>query len=205
MSKQPNAGGPQPTRESVLAEPHHRIFWTIDTTIRYDIAAGRQALHGDILVQDGKKSYQVRGYAPGRISPFDPRARGYTLFAGVYSQVTRTIVQSRGRNKAAQKTRVRSAAKKLWESHIPLTGRALVLAGDTVLVAGMPVVFPPSDLGKAYEGRAGGVLWAVSATTGEKIAELRLESPPTWDGMAVANGRLYIALQDGRVLCLGSQ
>jgi len=187
------------------AIPHHRTFWTIDTTIRYDITAGRQAARGDILVMDGKQFYEVRGYKPGRISPFDPRPNGYTLFAGVYAQANETVTQERGGKKAPRKTRVQSVAKKRWTSHIPLTGKALVLAGNRLFVAGTPVAFPEGDLAKAYEGRMGGRLWAASAATGEKLAEVQLDAPPTWDGMAVANGRLFIALRDGRILCMGGK
>ena len=184
------------------AIPHHRSFWTIDTTIRYDIAAGKQAAHGDILVMDGKQFYEVRGYTPARISPFDPRPNGYMLFAGVYSQANQTVTQKRGGKRAPAKLAVRSVAKQRWASPIPLTGKALVLAGDTVFVAGTPVEFPANDLAKAYEGRMGGVLWAASASTGRKVAEYKLDAPPVWDGMAVANGRLFISLQDGRVICM---
>lgn len=187
------------------AIPHHRTFWTIDTTIRYDIPAGKQAVRGDILVMDGKQFYEVRGYTPGRISPFDPRPSGYTLFAGVYSQANKTVSQKRGGKRTPRKTAVRSVAEQRWASPIPLTGKAMVLAGDTVFVAGTPAAFPKGDLAKAYEGRMGGVLWAASAATGEKRAEIKLGAPPTWDGMAVAGGRLFIALQDGRVLCLGGK
>jgi len=187
------------------AIPHHRTFWTIDTTIRYDIAAGRQAAHGDILVMDGKQFYEVRGYTPARISPFDPRAGGYTLFAGIYSEANKTVTQTRGRKKPPRKTRVRSVAEQRWVSRIPLTGKALVLAGDTVFVAGTPVAFPPDDLAKAYEGRMGGVLWAASAATGEKVAQVKLDAPPTWDGIAAANGRLYVSTIDGGVICMGAK
>jgi len=185
--------------------PHHRTFWTIDTTIRYDIPAGHQAAHGDILALDGNRFYEVRGYTPARISPFDPRPQGYTLFAGVYRQVDKTIVQQRGRKRRPRRLSVRSVADQRWVAHIPLAGKALVVAEDTLFVAGTPVKFPPDDLAAAYAGRMGGVLWAGSATTGQKQAQVRLDAPPSWDGMAVAQGRVFIALQDGRLLCLGDR
>jgi len=184
--------------------PHHRTFWTIDTTIRYDIPAGRQAAHGDILVLDGKTFFEVRGYTPARISPFDPRENGYALFAGVYKPAESVIVRNRP-NRPAQRLRIRSVAEELWTAHIPLAGKALVLAGDALFVAGTPVAFPRNDLARAYEGRMGGLLWAVSKQTGEKLGELKLGAPPMWDGMAAAGGRLYVALADGRLLCLGGE
>ena len=33
--------------------------------------------------------------------------------------------------------------------------------------------------------------------------EFSLTSPPVWDGMAVARGKLYIVTQDGKIRCLG--
>jgi len=203
--------------------PHHRTFWTIDTTIRYDIAASRGAAHGDILVMDGNDFYEVRGYAPGRSANFDPRPAGYTLFAGTFGRAsapaparkTAPAVQKKapaapGKAPAAPGKKKRRpprppafAASQRWSTNIPLTGKAMALADDVLFVAGTPVAFPKNDLARAYEGRMGGVLWAASATTGEKIAELKLDTPPAWDAMAVANGRLYIALTDGRLMCLG--
>jgi outer membrane protein assembly factor BamB len=48
-----------------------------------------------------------------------------------------------------------------------------------------------------------GLLWAVAAQDGKKLAEYKLDSPPVFDGMIAANGRLYIATRDGRLLCMG--
>jgi hypothetical protein len=46
-------------------------------------------------------------------------------------------------------------------------------------------------------------LWAVSAGDGERLTEYQLESPPVFDGMVAANGRLYLATMDGKVVCFG--
>jgi PQQ-like domain len=51
----------------------------------------------------------------------------------------------------------------------------------------------------------GGILWAASAATGEKLAEYKLDAAPVWDSMAVAGGRLYIATQDGKLRCFGEK
>jgi hypothetical protein len=45
-------------------------------------------------------------------------------------------------------------------------------------------------------------LWAVSAATGDRLAEQRLDASPVFDGMAAAGSRLYLATTDGKVLCL---
>jgi len=57
----------------------------------------------------------------------------------------------------------------------------------------------------ALEGREGALLLAVSAADGKKLAEYTLESPPVWDGMAAAGGRLYFATEDGTVICFGAR
>ncbi len=107
---------------------------------------------------------------------------------------------ARARNRGASNV---APSKKLWSSSIPLTGKAIVLADDVLFVAGTPVVFPKGDLPKAYEGRMGGILWAASASTGEKLAQYKLDAPPAWDGLAAAGGMLFLSLADGRVVCMG--
>ncbi|MCH8216543.1 MAG: PQQ-binding-like beta-propeller repeat protein [Planctomycetes bacterium] len=49
----------------------------------------------------------------------------------------------------------------------------------------------------------GGRLFAVSAINGKKLAEYKLNAAPVWDGIAIANGQVYISLADGTVQCLG--
>ena len=61
------------------------------------------------------------------------------------------------------------------------------------------------DLAKGYEGRLGGILRAVSASTGEKLTEYKLDAAPVWDSIAVAQGRLYIATQDGNLHCFAER
>jgi outer membrane protein assembly factor BamB len=207
------------------AIPQHRSFWTIDTMLHYDIPTGLGGVHGDILVIDGSRFYEVRGYTPGRTAWFDPRTSGYTLYAGTYGGPAKASADAAatgtGKRVATQATAKQAKGKKaraknqaasnvapsteLWSSSIPLTGKAIALANDVLFVAGTPVVFPEGDLAKAYEGRMGGILWAASASTGEKLAQYTLDAPPAWDSLAVANGMLFLSLADGRVLCMGPQ
>ncbi len=100
----------------------------------------------------------------------------------------------------------------------PLLARAMVLANRTLFVAGPPDVADevlafrkPDDPAvqkarrqqeAALENRSGALLLAVSASDGKKLAEYKLDSAPTWDGMAAASGRLYLSTMDGRVLCM---
>ena len=108
-----------------------------------------------------------------------------------------------------------------WSHDLPLVVRAMVLAGDTLLIAGPPDIVDEEDaamrLGTpeiqaklaeqdaALQGRRGGLLWAVSVRDGTKLGELRLAAPPAWDGMAVAGGRVYMTMADGTVRCFAGR
>jgi hypothetical protein len=77
----------------------------------------------------------------------------------------------------------------------------MVKAGEILFVAGPPDVLDPEDPMAAFEGRKGGLLWAVSGGDGSKLAECLLESPPVFDGMIAAGRRLYISSEDGALAC----
>ena len=85
----------------------------------------------------------------------------------------------------------------------------MALAGRTVFVAGTPAYFPPdhpvAQYEAAYAGKLGGVLWAASTVDGKKLAQYKLPAAPRWDGLAVANGRIFIAMKDGTVACMAGQ
>jgi hypothetical protein len=44
-----------------------------------------------------------------------------------------------------------------------------------------------------------------STDAGRQMSHLQLESPPTWDGVAAAHGRLYLSAADGTLVCLAEQ
>ena len=92
-----------------------------------------------------------------------------------------------------------------WVTALGLRPRALIGAGKLLFVAGMPDTFDPkapsAAANAAFEGRAEGVLHVVSRADGKTVGRLRLESPPVWDGMAAADGKLFLSTRDGKVTC----
>jgi len=86
-----------------------------------------------------------------------------------------------------------------------VTGRAIAKAGDVLFLAGTPFVFPEGDLWKAFDGRMGGLLLAVSAADGKKLAEYKLDSAPAWDSLAAVKDKLIICTKDGCVRCYAGQ
>jgi hypothetical protein len=43
----------------------------------------------------------------------------------------------------------------------------------------------------------------MNVESGEQGNSLDLDSPPVWDGMVIARGRLYVVTVDGQVKCFG--
>ncbi len=101
---------------------------------------------------------------------------------------------------------------------MPMMARSIVLSDGNLFVAG-PEDFVDEktasrQLGnvetqeklarqmKAWEGKSGGLLWIVSTRDGQIVSQLKLESPPIFNGMAASKGNLFIVGMDGVVRCL---
>jgi hypothetical protein len=108
-----------------------------------------------------------------------------------------------------------SWADSRWSDTKSLIVRAMVLAGDQLVIAGplqweqkqehILAFVNESDARAGFEGRKGVFLRVVSASNGAKRFETSLPAIPVFDGMSAAGGGLYIALVDGSVECLGGQ
>jgi hypothetical protein len=86
-----------------------------------------------------------------------------------------------------------------WDKRLAIQVRAMLLAGKVLFVAG-----PNAELTGWGEGR-GAKLLAISAADGAELGQADLDCPPVFDGMAAAYGRLYLALEDGRLACLAAE
>jgi len=115
-----------------------------------------------------------------------------------------------------------------WTAKLPITARAMLLAGDVLFLAG-----PASPLhewaetfavrtesrsteststdGAGAQGASAddatgtSLLLAVSASDGSVLARRKLPGEPIFDGLAAADGRLYVSLTSGAVACFGAQ
>ena len=140
------------------------------------------ASHSRILVFDEKLTYGVKAFQGGASrhsrSKFTVGTDNYSLFA-----------------------KDKQSGKGGWSAQTPIRVSALIAAGDSLFAAGTPDETPSGDPWAAYEGRRGGLLWVVSKSDGRRLAEYKLDAPPVWNGMAAAQGRLFLATTDGQVLC----
>ncbi len=90
-----------------------------------------------------------------------------------------------------------------WHDWLAVRIRGMVLADEHLFVAGPPDVVDADDPMAAFEGRKGGVLATVSAGDGKELARRKLDSPPVFDGLIAAGGRLFVSLENGTVECMG--
>jgi len=137
---------------------------------------------GRLIVHDNRSVYYVRMFDSLQgLNPnvyFTPGAQGYLLFA-----------------------REAGGKKRNWMERVPVRIRAMALAGGRLFVAGPPDVVDPKDPLGAFEGRKGGRLYVVDTASGNRLAEHALASPPVFNGIAAARGRLFLATEDGHLEC----
>ena len=207
----------------------HRTYWQVGTRMQSTWGGwpnvGNRVPAGRLLVLD-----ETSVYGFGRLNQYHRNGSHvgmgktqYRLFAcdrnpKAAKPAAKPPARRRGRPPAKIATR--------WSLRAGLMARAMVISGPAdgriLFVAGPPDVLGDKlpdgnhpytivsagallDQEAAFAGKRGALLWALSAADGRKLSELKLDSPPVWDGMIAANGRLYIATQDGKVLCYAAK
>jgi hypothetical protein len=212
--------------DSASVEPHlfsatgflddtwwHRTYWQYGTWMQGGFGgwpkAARQVPAGRIMVADDDTlfCYARSSYDSGN---------GGDVHAG-HIGVVKQDYQDMGRVDLAQNPyRLYATAKQApaadprakridpvrWQTQIPLLVRAMLVADQTLFIAG-------PEVGSDHRGLAElgtkqpGELWAVAAADGKVLARHELAAAPVFDAMAAAEQRLYVATVDGTVLCLG--
>ncbi|NOU36090.1 MAG: PQQ-binding-like beta-propeller repeat protein [Kiritimatiellaceae bacterium] len=168
---------------------HHRQDWAFNNVFAQQLCV------------DGTKAYGIKAYTIQKdFSVTYLPGSGYILFAQDVNVKGTTALAEAG---VENELRPHPLTQYTWWRRVPLRVQAMVRAGDYLFVAGQPDVFNRADPFAAFEGRAGGSLWTVSPTNGERVSECTLSSPPVYDGMAAANNALYISAMDGSVACFG--
>ena len=153
-------------------------------------AAGNVRISGRALVRNesrafgfGRKAYTITGSHLGLQSE-------YHLFAADIEPRQPTKEKKKGKKGQVK-------LKYLWSRAIPFYPRAMLLAGDTLFLAG-----PSEILDFASKTPKGDIwLWAVSTEDGTKKAEYRLKAAPVYDSFAGYRGNLYFTTVDSRIVC----
>ena len=205
----------------------HRTYWVYGRAFASGAGgyyqAGRVAPAGRLLVFDEDRVY---GY--GRLwryyrwtTPLE-----FHLFAAskqpkiVKAGTERKPIRKKGK-KVGTRTRSITRFEHEWSDEISVQVCAMVLAGETLFVAGPPDVEDENqavqslsdpdtqkrlaEQSAALKGERGALLVAVSTTDGKKLAAFRLDSMPVFDGLIAASNRLYLSTAGGKVVCLGAE
>jgi len=193
----------------------HRAYWVFGKQYYGGCGgytrAGRQFPSGRMIVHDDKNVY---GY--GRQQKYYRwiTEMEYKLFAS-----PRIAQAPKPPAKGKRPRRRRGGAVKFsWTCEVPILVRAMAKAGETLFIAGPPDLVDEAEAIQllpdpkasaalveqeaAYLGEKGAVLWAVSAADGKKLAEYKLDALPAFDGLSIAAGRLYLATETGKLICM---
>ncbi|MHC4174710.1 MAG: DNRLRE domain-containing protein, partial [Planctomycetota bacterium] len=147
-----------------------------------------------LLVFTGKRAYGVRAY-PGKKNlgkSFQRGNKGHGLWAGEWNLVPLSDSDSKDK------------VKELWSENVSVRFNALAAAGEILFAAGAIDTIDPADPLAPFEGRADSKLWAVNGKDGRKLSEYHLEGSPVYDGMAVTEGRVFVVMKTGKVICFAS-
>ena len=145
---------------------------------------GFESPFGKLLVYDGKRLWGTN------------HRKGHTLFTCDIADIDKAVNKDFPRSKGAKPHH----AKPLIVA-MDIHARALVKAAGNLVVAGFPVeTTTVHQYGKPIEEK--GVLMLVSAASGDIVSRMELDAPPVFDGLAVAQGKLYVSCDDGSIVCL---
>ena len=99
--------------------------------------------------------------------------------------------------------------KPVWtRTDEPVRFNALALTRDVVFAAGgLEFAYDPKaeNPWAFLDGDRGGKLMAYAAADGKVLGEIKLAALPVFDGLAAANGRLFLSSKDGKVTCFGGK
>ena len=204
----------------------HRTYWQFGTSMNSGWGgwpkAGQRVPAGRLLAKDGtrivgfgRSQYDTPGAHVGVDAEgvWGPIGRGLDRWT-FYRLFATTLKDKDAVPSGSEAVRQPTGAEDVnWSRAVPVLAQALILAKDTLFIAGPKdpldrVPHEPSEvdeLAAALKAPRGGRLLALSLADGQILADHPLESPPVFDGMAAVAGRLYVATKAGQVVCLAAE
>jgi len=180
----------------------------------WKLAGGSKGSKGQLIAYGNNTCYAVsspytglKGRRKGKYKEFNQDGhlhQKFTRYREEFFPVGTTISARPGKRVGAKQKQTGS----VWSREETFQPRAMILAGDKLLLAGWPDAVTvrmksgrPVDM--ANPDPHDSVLRVLSAETGEQISECKLEADPVFDGMAAGGGKLFVSLRNGKLVCLG--
>jgi outer membrane protein assembly factor BamB len=205
-----------------LMGDHYQAHWSGWWRVGNEVPAGRILAYDDHAIYGfGRDKY------PGGNSGQWRSGEKYQLFAVDRATVHAPGADANENDNAKGKAKAKAKAKNAnaqpkrefeyrWARQVPLLATGLVAAKNAVFIAGPPDMLQtegdkgdellqlanPDEAVAAWQGQRGGLLFAAAAPDGKMLTKFGLPSPTVFDGLSAAQHRLYLALQDGSVMCL---
>jgi len=199
-----------------------RIYWMHASQWPGFYFSQHSSKAGQLVVFDDEASYAVKFFHRRKdwTPKFWPGEDGYLLFSDAIDSEPALLAKGqklpdvRWLQKGAYTDKYRKGGRGVekgtgyvstkpprWKTLIPTRIRAMVVAGDQLIVAGPPDRIVEGDPLAAFENRAGAELRIVNKADGRKIETMQLATPPVFDGLSAANGQLFMATEAGEIIC----
>jgi hypothetical protein len=132
---------------------------------------------------------------------FHPGKESIKLFSVSRKSLTdRSPKRKKGKKKGSG-LHAESGAKPVWTSTVPIKAKSLLVGSDKLFLAGVRDKIDAGDPWAHFDGKMGGMITVHSKENGKLVSEIELKSPPVFDGLASAGGKLFVSCKDGSVLC----
>ena len=174
----------------------HRTWWTYGKTSGYMLAFDKEAAYS--VMNPGTGNHMLYVPQGGDLSVIPDRNKLSEEETGIKHMVT---VQS-----GLTLSKTSNNKTHAWKtSSFPIGPFSMVVTDEKLLVAGFRDEIERGDRWANIEGRKNASLWILSKQDGSKLNEFPLETLPVWNGMAAANGSIFISLKNGKLIRLGNR
>jgi len=191
----------------------HRAFWVYGSSFSGGCGGfgktGNANPAGRIMVADHQMLYAFGRTKYGWGSAFE-----YKLYAQPRPDSPVLPPAEKGKNKRRGKSA--PVKQPTWSVDSPILVRAMVKAGDDILILGPRRLYNEKDAiqgidqpdiqakiaAQAAELNKSAELYVISAKDGTTSRKVSLPTTPVWDGMVVAAGKIFISCEDGTLRCM---
>ena len=182
----------------------NRTYWMYSKTWPGFNMTNLAPKSGQLVVVGPEKTYALKAFTERYpLSPsYTPGTKGYLVIADDNDNEPTMDPRAWGKDKGMGFSR---GAPPIWHHWVPVRVNSMVLGGDQLYLCGPPDILKEDDPMAAFEGRLGSELWTLSAKDGSIIAKQDLDEMPIFDGMIVADDRLFLSTENGDLMCMGGE
>lgn len=137
----------------------------------------------------------------------------YHLFASDSKSAPPTPAEEKAARRGKKKRSPKAVPpEKLWSNKKPITVRAMAAGKNKIVIAGPVDVgeknghlafLNPDKARAAFEGKEDIFLQMIDKQDGNKVFELKITDYPSFDGLSIAPGKIFLSGRNGVLTCFG--